>query len=102
MTIPDITTMSRYVSPINPAVFPHLTLVLMAIGLFFTAWFFVYEVGFFFIYRMLYKVLSTGDLNQVHQGGCKRAGIICCCLSLHGIWNSLPSALGWNLCLEEM
>ena len=47
MTISDISFMSRYVSPINPAVFPHLTLVLMAIGLFFTAWFFVYEVGLY-------------------------------------------------------
>ena len=45
MTLPDISTLSRYVSPINPAVFPHLTLVLLGIGLFFTAWFFVYEVG---------------------------------------------------------
>jgi cytochrome bd-type quinol oxidase subunit 1 len=36
--------MTRYVSPVNPAVFPHLTLVLLGIGIFFTAWFFVYEV----------------------------------------------------------
>ncbi|KAF8782153.1 Transmembrane protein 258 like protein [Argiope bruennichi] len=36
--------MSRYVSPVNPAVYPHLTLVLLGIGLFFMAWFFVYEV----------------------------------------------------------
>ncbi|KFO29462.1 Protein NEF1 [Fukomys damarensis] len=34
--------MSRYTSPVNPAVFPHLTVVLLAIGMFFTAWFFVY------------------------------------------------------------
>ncbi|KAF5301766.1 hypothetical protein FQR65_LT08749 [Abscondita terminalis] len=40
----DIESMSRYVSPINPAVFPHLTFVLLGIGIFFTAWFFVYEV----------------------------------------------------------
>ena len=46
MTIPDISSMTRYVSPNNPAVFPHLTLVLLGIGLFFTAWFFVYEVSF--------------------------------------------------------
>ena len=45
MTIPDISSMSRYVSPINPAVFPHLSVVLLGIGLFFTAWFFVYEVS---------------------------------------------------------
>ena len=44
MTIPDVSSMTRYVSPINPAVFPHLTVVLLGIGLFFTAWFFVYEV----------------------------------------------------------
>ena len=49
MTIPDISSMTRYVSPINPAVFPHLTLVLLGIGLFFTAWFFVYEVSSQFI-----------------------------------------------------
>ena len=45
MTFPDISSMSRYVSPINPAVFPHLSVVLLGIGLFFTAWFFVYEVS---------------------------------------------------------
>ncbi len=36
--------MSRYVSPVNPAIYPHLALMLLSIGLFFTAWFFVYEV----------------------------------------------------------
>ncbi|XP_058520402.1 transmembrane protein 258-like [Ochotona princeps] len=36
--------MSRYhTSPVNPAIFLHLTVVLLAIGMFFTAWFFVYE-----------------------------------------------------------
>lgn len=40
----SVESMSRYISPVNPAIFSHLTLVLMAIGLFFTAWFFVYEV----------------------------------------------------------
>ena len=34
--------MNRYASPINPAVFPHLTIVLLSIGIFFMAWFFVY------------------------------------------------------------
>ena len=34
----------RYLSPINPATYPHLALILLLIGLFFTAWFFVYEV----------------------------------------------------------
>jgi len=36
--------MSRYVSPINPAVFPHLSVVLLSIGIFFMAWFFVYPL----------------------------------------------------------
>jgi len=34
----------RYVSPVNPVIYPHLTVVLMTIGVFFMAWFFVYEV----------------------------------------------------------
>uniref|UniRef100_A0A0K8TPG9 Dolichyl-diphosphooligosaccharide-protein glycosyltransferase subunit TMEM258 n=1 Tax=Tabanus bromius TaxID=304241 RepID=A0A0K8TPG9_TABBR len=38
-------SMNRYISPINPSVFPHLATVLLAIGTFFTAWFFVYEVS---------------------------------------------------------
>ncbi len=40
----SIESMSRYVSPVNPAIYPHLALMLLSIGLFFTAWFFVYEV----------------------------------------------------------
>ena len=62
MTIPDISTMSRYVSPINPAVFPHLSIVLLGIGLFFTAWFFVYEVKIvsrLLIYNTIIKVTSS-------------------------------------------
>lgn len=38
-------SMTRYISPINPTVFPHLATVLLAIGTFFTAWFFVFEVS---------------------------------------------------------
>ena len=34
----------RYIGPINPATYPQLTVVLLFLGLFFTAWFFVYEV----------------------------------------------------------
>ena len=34
--------MLPYVSPINPSVYPHLALVLMTMGFFFMAWFFVY------------------------------------------------------------
>lgn len=38
-------TMIRYVSPVNPAVFPHLATVLLVIGTFFTAWFFIIVVS---------------------------------------------------------
>ena len=62
MTIPDLSTLSRYVSPINPAVFPHLTLVLLGIGLFFTAWFFVYEVGLDIKLSVLFKEICRSHL----------------------------------------
>ncbi|XP_004520361.1 transmembrane protein 258 homolog [Ceratitis capitata] len=38
-------TMQRYISPVNPSVFPHLATVLLTIGTFFTAWFFVFVVS---------------------------------------------------------
>ncbi|XP_064399398.1 transmembrane protein 258-like [Halichondria panicea] len=40
----DLDSMVRYVSPVNPSVYPHLAITLLSIGLFFMAWFFVYEV----------------------------------------------------------
>jgi hypothetical protein len=59
MTIASLDTMARYVSPINPAVFPHLALVLLGIGLFFTAWFFVYEVSFNLVPSFILTVQVT-------------------------------------------
>lgn len=35
----------RFVSPININIYPHLATVLLIIGTFFTAWFFVFEVS---------------------------------------------------------
>lgn len=58
-------TLSRYISPVNPTVFPHLATVLLAIGTFFTAWFFVFEGGlvvFFFIDNEMPKLIK----NCVH------------------------------------
>ena len=40
----SVDQMSRYVSPVNPAAFPTLSIVLLGIGIFLMAWFFVYEV----------------------------------------------------------
>ncbi|KAI5729975.1 hypothetical protein M8J76_008630 [Diaphorina citri] len=50
-------SMQRYVSPVNPAIFPHLTILLLGIGIFFTAWFFVYEVTSTKLSRDLVKEL---------------------------------------------
>ncbi|WKY08964.1 hypothetical protein Q1695_001827 [Nippostrongylus brasiliensis] len=40
----DIAKMERYVGPVNPVHFPQLTISLCGLGLFFMAWFLVYEV----------------------------------------------------------
>ncbi|KIH58806.1 hypothetical protein ANCDUO_10978, partial [Ancylostoma duodenale] len=40
----DVSKMDRYVGPVNPAHFPQLTISLCGLGLFFMAWFLVYEV----------------------------------------------------------
>jgi len=64
----DLSNMSRYVSPINPAIYPHLTLVLLGIGLFFTAWFFVYEVTSTKYTRDLHKELLMSLFGSVFNG----------------------------------
>ena len=101
MTVAALDTLSRYVSPINPAVFPHLTLVLLGIGLFFTAWFFVYEVSpNSLTQRRIITVFCLGHIQQVHPRALQRAAHRCCCLSFHGIRNAVPSAVGGNLCVS--
>uniref|UniRef100_G3MN89 Dolichyl-diphosphooligosaccharide-protein glycosyltransferase subunit TMEM258 n=1 Tax=Amblyomma maculatum TaxID=34609 RepID=G3MN89_AMBMU len=60
--------MYKYVSPVNPAVYPHLTLVLMGIGLFFMAWFFVYEVTSTKFTRDLFKELIISLVAAVFLG----------------------------------
>nr|XP_058922128.1 transmembrane protein 258-like [Kogia breviceps] len=40
----ELEAMRRYTSSVNPAVIPHLTVGLLATGMFFIAWFFIYEV----------------------------------------------------------
>ncbi|UYV76567.1 TMEM258 [Cordylochernes scorpioides] len=53
--------MTRHVSPVNPAVYPHLSLVLLAIGIFFMAWFFVYpsHIDACILHNTYYEVTST-------------------------------------------
>ncbi|KAJ8314670.1 hypothetical protein KUTeg_006820 [Tegillarca granosa] len=64
----DMESMSRYVSPINPAVFPHLTVVLLGIGIFFMAWFFVYEVTSNKFTRDIFKELLVSLVASVFMG----------------------------------
>ncbi|CAH3151752.1 unnamed protein product [Porites lobata] len=60
--------MNRYASPINPAVFPHLTIVLLSIGIFFMAWFFVYEVTSTKYNRDIYKELLVSLVASLFMG----------------------------------
>ncbi|KAL8591810.1 hypothetical protein ACOMHN_047070 [Nucella lapillus] len=64
----EVESMNRYISPINPAVYPHLTVVLLGIGLFFMVWFFVYEVTSNKFTRNLYKELSVAMVASVFMG----------------------------------
>ncbi|XP_051010638.1 transmembrane protein 258-like [Acomys russatus] len=40
----ELEAMSRFTSLVNPPVFPHLIVMLLAIGMIFTTWFFINEV----------------------------------------------------------
>ncbi|XP_044745772.1 transmembrane protein 258 [Coccinella septempunctata] len=64
----EITSLPRYVSPVNPAVFPHLTLVLLGIGVFFTTWFFVYEVTTSKQSRSLKKEIAVSIVASLFSG----------------------------------
>jgi fatty acid desaturase len=60
--------MSRYVSPVNPSVYPHLSVVLLAIGIFFTAWFFVYEVTSTKFTREMMKEILISIIASIFMG----------------------------------
>ncbi|XP_022779854.1 transmembrane protein 258 [Stylophora pistillata] len=64
----SVDLMNRYASPINPAVFPHLTIVLLSIGIFFMAWFFVYEVTSTKYSRDIYKELLVSLVASLFMG----------------------------------
>ena len=40
----DLTLMKPYVSPVNPVFYSYLATILLAIGLFFVAWFVVFQI----------------------------------------------------------
>merc|ERR1712221_35690 len=64
----SIEQMSRYISPVNPNIYPHLTLILLGIGIFFTAWFFVYEVTSTKYSRDIYKELLVALFAAIFMG----------------------------------
>ncbi|XP_051019176.1 transmembrane protein 258-like [Acomys russatus] len=64
----ELEALSRYASPVTPPVFPPLTVVLLAIGMFFTAWFFVYEVTSTKCTRDIYKELFVSLVALLFMG----------------------------------
>ncbi|XP_011495352.1 PREDICTED: transmembrane protein 258 [Ceratosolen solmsi marchali] len=64
----EIENMTRYISPINPTVFPLLALILLGIGIFFTAWFFVYEVTSTKFTRDIFKELLISLVAALFSG----------------------------------
>lgn len=53
----DISKMHPYEGPVSANLFPHLTILLVGIGLMFTAWFFVYGVSVLPAAKVLFRVL---------------------------------------------
>uniref|UniRef100_A0AAZ3PD34 Dolichyl-diphosphooligosaccharide-protein glycosyltransferase subunit TMEM258 n=1 Tax=Oncorhynchus tshawytscha TaxID=74940 RepID=A0AAZ3PD34_ONCTS len=76
----ELEAMTRYTSPVNPAVFPHLTVVLLAIGMFFTAWFFVYPSMVICLHSdslfYLFFTMNQWSSNLVN-GNTERVGFCC-------------------------
>uniref|UniRef100_A0A914GNX8 Dolichyl-diphosphooligosaccharide-protein glycosyltransferase subunit TMEM258 n=1 Tax=Globodera rostochiensis TaxID=31243 RepID=A0A914GNX8_GLORO len=64
----DISKMVPFSPPVSQALFPHLTIVLLAIGLVFTAWFFVHAVTSTMKTRNLFKELFIGTLASSFLG----------------------------------
>ncbi|VDK21625.1 unnamed protein product [Anisakis simplex] len=53
---------------VNPSLYPQLTVLLLGIGLFFMAWFFVYEVTSTKYTRMLLKELLIASVAALFLG----------------------------------
>lgn len=60
--------MSRYVPPLNPSMYPTLGMLLTVIGIFFMAWFFVYEITGTKYVRELFKELTIATVASVFTG----------------------------------
>uniref|UniRef100_A0A8R1Y5J9 Dolichyl-diphosphooligosaccharide-protein glycosyltransferase subunit TMEM258 n=1 Tax=Onchocerca volvulus TaxID=6282 RepID=A0A8R1Y5J9_ONCVO len=64
----DLLSMERYVGPVNPSLYSQLAVLLLAIGLFFMAWFFVYEVTSTKFTRVLIKELLISSVAALFLG----------------------------------
>uniref|UniRef100_A0A1I8EMI8 Dolichyl-diphosphooligosaccharide-protein glycosyltransferase subunit TMEM258 n=1 Tax=Wuchereria bancrofti TaxID=6293 RepID=A0A1I8EMI8_WUCBA len=64
----DLLSMERYVGPVNPSLYSQLAVLLLAIGLFFMAWFFVYEVTSSKFTRVLIKELLISSVAALFLG----------------------------------
>ncbi|VDP11476.1 unnamed protein product [Onchocerca flexuosa] len=64
----DLMSMERYVGPVNPSLYSQLAVLLLAIGLFFMAWFFVYEVTSTKFTRVLIKELLISSVAALFLG----------------------------------
>jgi len=64
----ELDQMDRFVSPVNPAIYPPLTALLLGVGLFITAWFLVYEVTSTKLSRNLMKELALAVIAAVFMG----------------------------------
>uniref|UniRef100_A0A7N5JPU0 Dolichyl-diphosphooligosaccharide-protein glycosyltransferase subunit TMEM258 n=1 Tax=Ailuropoda melanoleuca TaxID=9646 RepID=A0A7N5JPU0_AILME len=64
----ELDTIRRYTSPVSPAVFPTQPCVLLAIDVFFTSWFFIYEVTSTKCTRDIYKELLISSVASLFLG----------------------------------
>ncbi|GMS79305.1 hypothetical protein PENTCL1PPCAC_1480, partial [Pristionchus entomophagus] len=64
----DVSKMPRYVGPVNPSMYPSLTIGLCGLGALFMAWFFVYEVTSNKYTRSLAKEIAVAALAAAFLG----------------------------------
>ncbi|KAJ1063760.1 hypothetical protein K5549_009072 [Capra hircus] len=69
----ELEAMSGHTSPVNPAIFPHMTVVLLAVDMFFTSWFFVYKVTSTKYTWDIYKELLISLVASLFMG----FGVLC-------------------------
>lgn len=76
----ELEAMSRYPRPVNPAIFPRMTVVLLAADMFFTSWFFVYKVTSTKYTWHIYKELLISLVASLFMG----FGVLCLLLEIGG------------------